>query len=198
MEIPRPPKPYIVMEVIHKDKTKNKIYSLVSFSEKKKLNLGRKHDSDVRISEDISVSRHHSTVRFEDKTKEYFIEDAASKFGTLILIKKRLVVRDTSSGLAIQVGPNVFRFVVRRALGPPGQKLPEEEEEEEEEEGEEEEEDDEEEGEEEEGEGPNAEVEENLANDQSPLRQAPDNNAGTMIMRVEPRQEERKEESKEG
>lgn len=80
------------------------------------------------------MSRHHSTVRFEEKDKEFVIEDAASKFGTLVLIRKRLVVRDLSCGLAIQVGPNVFRFQVRRAFGPPGQQLPAEEEEEEEEE----------------------------------------------------------------
>jgi hypothetical protein len=124
VEIPRPPKPYLVMEVLHKDKNKKKIYSLVSFADKKKLNLGRKHDTDVRISEDISVSRHHSSIRFDEKEKEFLIEDVASKFGTLILVKKRLVVRDTSSGLAIQVGPNVFQFKVKRAVGAPGQQMP--------------------------------------------------------------------------
>lgn len=81
------------------------------------------------------MSRHHASVRFEERSKEYLIEDAASKFGTLILIKKRLVVRDISNGLAIQVGPNVFGFQVRRAFGVPGQQLPREEEEEELEEG---------------------------------------------------------------
>ncbi len=96
----------------------------MSFADKKKLNLGRKHDTDVKISDDISVSRHHSSIRYEEKDREFLIEDASSKFGTLILIKKRLVVRDISNGLAIQVGPNVFQFKVKRAFGPPGQVLP--------------------------------------------------------------------------
>lgn len=73
MEIPRPPKPYLVLEVLNKDKNKKKIYSLVSFAEKRKLNLGRKHDTDVRISEDISVSRHHSSIRYDDNDKEFVI-----------------------------------------------------------------------------------------------------------------------------
>lgn len=132
VEIPRPPKPYIVLEIMNKDKNKKKVYSMVSFAEKKKLNIGRKHDTDVRISEDISVSRHHSSIRYDEDLKDFLIEDASSKFGTLILIRKRLVVRDTTSGIAIQVGPNVFQFRVKRAIGQPGQVIPQFEEEEEE------------------------------------------------------------------
>jgi hypothetical protein len=31
--------------------------------------LGRKHDTDVRISDDISVSRNHSSLSYDEKLK---------------------------------------------------------------------------------------------------------------------------------
>jgi hypothetical protein len=42
--------------------TKGKIFHFVSFAEKKKINLGRRKDVDVKISDDISISRVHATI----------------------------------------------------------------------------------------------------------------------------------------
>jgi hypothetical protein len=75
VEIPRPEKPYIVLEVLKRtsDKSMGKIYHFVSLSEKDHLSIGRKKDVDVRISDDISVSRHHATVSYDHLKHEFFM-----------------------------------------------------------------------------------------------------------------------------
>lgn len=51
------------------------------------VRLGRGHDSDLRIN-DISVSRQHAVIRF--KNDGFYLQDNMSKFGTLVLVRKRL------------------------------------------------------------------------------------------------------------
>lgn len=51
------------------------------------IRLGRGHDSDLRIN-DISVSRCHAVIRF--KGDGFYLQDNMSKFGTLVLVRKRL------------------------------------------------------------------------------------------------------------
>ena len=92
VDIPRPEKPYLVLEVLSKGNNDNKMYNLISFAVKKQLRLGRKHDTDIRISEDISVSRNHALITYDTTTSEFVLEDTASKFGTLIQIRKKLRV----------------------------------------------------------------------------------------------------------
>ena len=60
--------------------------------------LGRGHESDLRIS-DISVSRAHARIFFENDT--YYIEDLASKFGTLMLATDPIVMKDENKVLQI-------------------------------------------------------------------------------------------------
>jgi hypothetical protein len=51
VEIPKPPKPYLVIELIYKNSTsKGSMFHFISFAEKKKISLGRKKDIDVRVS----------------------------------------------------------------------------------------------------------------------------------------------------
>lgn len=42
--------------------TKGKVFHFISFAEKNKITLGRRKDIDVRISEDISISRAHAII----------------------------------------------------------------------------------------------------------------------------------------
>jgi hypothetical protein len=60
--------------------------------------LGRGHESDLRVS-DISVSRSHARIFFEDDS--YFIEDLASKFGTLMLATDPIVMDNDNKVLQI-------------------------------------------------------------------------------------------------
>ena len=63
VDIPKPPKPYIVVELMRKNNsTKGKVFHFISFAEKHKVNLGRRKDIDVRVSEDISISRAHASI----------------------------------------------------------------------------------------------------------------------------------------
>ena len=54
--------------------------------EKKMFKLGRGHESDVRVS-DISVSRCHALVKYNEQNGRFYLEDNLSKFGTLVLAK---------------------------------------------------------------------------------------------------------------
>ena len=63
------------------------------------LTIGRGHESDVRIN-DISVSRKHAILKYnEDGT--LLLRDLKSKFGTLILIKKPLKIKEKKIHLQI-------------------------------------------------------------------------------------------------
>lgn len=55
----------------------------------KNINLGRGHDSDLRVN-DISVSRCHAVIKL--KKDGFYLKDNKSKFGTLVLIKHRLAL----------------------------------------------------------------------------------------------------------
>ncbi len=49
------------------------------------LKVGRGHQCEMRVN-DISVSRTHAEVRFENN--KFYIKDIKSKFGTLIKFKE--------------------------------------------------------------------------------------------------------------
>lgn len=48
--------------------------------------MGRGQDSDVRITDDISVSRCHALIKKTSKG-DYMLEDFNSKFGTLVQVQ---------------------------------------------------------------------------------------------------------------
>jgi hypothetical protein len=65
----------------------------------------------VRIT-DISVSRCHAIIRQEKG--DFFIEDNNSKFGTLVYIKKPLILNNENNNLALQVGRSVLSFNLKK------------------------------------------------------------------------------------
>ena len=65
------------------------------------IKIGRGHESDVRIN-DISVSRVHALLRYDSITGKLFIRNLKSKFGTLILLKRPLIIKDKK--IDLQVG----------------------------------------------------------------------------------------------
>ena len=60
------------------------------------IKVGRGHDSEVRIT-DISVSRTHALIKRTSKG-EYVLEDNSSKFGTLVLVRKPLMLSKDGRG----------------------------------------------------------------------------------------------------
>ena len=66
--------------------TSRTIHILGFNAEKQSFNMGRGHESEVRVN-DISVSRCHAVVKYQ--ADGIYIEDNKSKFGTLVLLKDR-------------------------------------------------------------------------------------------------------------
>ena len=64
------------------------------------LTIGRGHESDVRIN-DISVSRKHAILKYNVDEGTLLLRDLKSKFGTLILIKKPLQIKEKRIHLQI-------------------------------------------------------------------------------------------------
>ena len=64
----------------------------------------------MRISDDISVSRHHASISYNSLNHTFLLEDNRSKFGTLVLIKKSLSVRPNMKNIGFQIGAEVYRF----------------------------------------------------------------------------------------
>lgn len=84
----RPTGDYLVLESLTLEKNTSRIlHVLTPTLNIRTILLGRGHDSDLRIN-DISVSRQHAVIRF--KNDGFYLQDSMSKFGTLVLIRKRL------------------------------------------------------------------------------------------------------------
>ena len=80
-------KNYLLLESLTFEKNSSRMVHLIMpDSEKSIYKLGRGHESDVRVS-DISVSRCHALVKFNESTGRFYLEDNLSKFGTLVLAK---------------------------------------------------------------------------------------------------------------
>lgn len=83
---------------------------MVSFAEQNEMIIGRKADSDIVISEDSTVSRHHSKIAFESGKNEgrFVLIDNESKFGTLVLLRKEFQMTQELNGISIQLGGDVL------------------------------------------------------------------------------------------
>ena len=73
VEIPKPEKPYIVLEVIKKSAEYSKIFHFITFGQTSRLSIGRKKDIDIKISDDISISRHHANISYDLPSRKFFI-----------------------------------------------------------------------------------------------------------------------------
>ncbi|CDW91099.1 ringv domain containing protein [Stylonychia lemnae] len=104
---------YLVLESLTLEQNLQRIVHVIQPTTfVKSINLGRGHDSDLRIN-DISVSRCHATIKF--KKDAFYLKDGRSKFGTLVLIKHKLnLTPDTTK--AVQVGRTVINFSIKKCL----------------------------------------------------------------------------------
>lgn len=98
------------MESLPLEKNTSRTIHVLKFSkDKQQFQMGRGHDSEVRVN-DISVSRCHALIKY--KEDGIYIEDNKSKFGTLVLLKDayQILLEYTS---AVQIGRTVVSFTVR-------------------------------------------------------------------------------------
>lgn len=101
---------YLVLESLPLDKNTSRMVHVLSVTdEKKEFNLGRGHESEVRVN-DISVSRLHATIKYNPEG--FSICDNKSKFGSLVLVRGRYYL-DLNQTQAMQVGRSVISFTLR-------------------------------------------------------------------------------------
>eukprot|EP00826_Nyctotherus_ovalis_P045068 TRINITY_DN4934_c0_g1_i4.p1 TRINITY_DN4934_c0_g1~~TRINITY_DN4934_c0_g1_i4.p1 ORF type:complete len:271 (-),score=94.38 TRINITY_DN4934_c0_g1_i4:87-899(-) len=102
-------KSFAVIKSLNQDKgTSRMIHVIVPGNAKRTFLLGRGHEADIRVT-DISVSRIHASMKFTEDG--VFVEDNASKFGTLVMIPKLVVGEGKEK--AIQMGRTVVSFQVK-------------------------------------------------------------------------------------
>lgn len=82
-----PKKDYIVLESLQNEQ--KKVFYVINTEDMNKsggmdkIKVGRSVESDVRVTDDISVSRSHAFIK-KAPNGNYYLEDNKSKFGTLI------------------------------------------------------------------------------------------------------------------
>lgn len=72
--------------------------------------MGRGHDADIRVT-DISVSRFHARINKSLITGEFYVEDNKSKFGTLMQIRKPILLK-TNIANYIQMGRTSLKIMI--------------------------------------------------------------------------------------
>lgn len=109
--IEKPQTPHIILEKLSDDQ-KSSSFVLVVPEPNQVIKMGRGHQCDFRIS-DISVSRIHAHLKFEDG--KFLVYDNDSKFGTLVFLNQNFSVKDDKA--AVQIGRTVFTFVQKKIQG---------------------------------------------------------------------------------
>ena len=103
----------LILESLTMDKMKNKYLYVVNLDiPNNRICIGRGHDSNV-IFNDISVSRIHSYLNINKKTKKVFISDNNSKFGTLILVQPKNIILSIDLKLHIQIGRTYLVLLIK-------------------------------------------------------------------------------------
>ncbi len=109
-----------MLESLNQEKNTSRIIHIIIPGENKNLfKFGRGHESDLRIN-DISVSRCHAIIKFKEDQNitsagtpfKFYLEDNLSKFGTLVLIRRRTPLIP-GYNKAVQIGRTVINFSVK-------------------------------------------------------------------------------------
>ena len=110
IEIPKPPEKYVILEGLCKDKNSNKWLHVVSLNSKNSIRFGRANDCELKMH-DISVSRLHGNIKFVGEN--FYLEDKGSKFGTLIQVKRPIVI-ESNKELFLQAGRTLLCFMMKK------------------------------------------------------------------------------------
>ena len=124
MGVEKPQKNFIILESLTDNE--KKVFHIInteelvagSTSSKNKIRIGRGQDSDVRVMDDISVSRNHAFIH-RDANGHYYLTDNNSKFGTLLQLQYPVflsakVFANGAGPLTIQVGKSLLSIRVRK------------------------------------------------------------------------------------
>ena len=104
---------YLLVETITHDKNQHKYLYSVSLDQPEDcITIGRGHDCNLLLT-DISVSRWHCYINIDKKTRKLTIKDNNSKFGTLILVKNKIMNLCLELKLCIQVGRTYLEILMK-------------------------------------------------------------------------------------
>ncbi|CAD7931289.1 unnamed protein product [Amoebophrya sp. A25] len=109
IELPKTTPPFIVLER-DSNRPELKGVHVISLSEKKLLKLGRGHESDVRFA-DVSISRWHASVHYDQEKNAFVLTDHGSKFGTLVAMRTPVPL-EQNQPLSLQAGRTVLHFAL--------------------------------------------------------------------------------------
>lgn len=99
--------PYVIFESYKRGLATTRGVHLIKLIDSNPVVIGRGNESDVRISNDVSVSRFHASIR---KVKDgVLLEDQGSKFGTLVQMRQGAVLKPGSS-LAFQINRTILHI----------------------------------------------------------------------------------------
>ena len=104
---------YLIIESITLDKNQNKYLYVVNLDQpNNQISIGRGHDCQILLS-DISVSRWHCFLTIDKTSKNIFIHDNNSKFGTLILVQTKNMIMSFQLKLNIQIGRTYLELLLK-------------------------------------------------------------------------------------
>ena len=125
--VEKPDKNYIILESLTANDEK-KVFHIINTvmltpgGGTEYLKIGRGQDSDVRVTDDISVSRQHAFIYRDQSSGEYFLTDNGSKFGTLLQVQYPIFLPSVptpqktskedilTDSLVLQSGKSLLRF----------------------------------------------------------------------------------------
>ena len=104
---------YLIIESITLDKNQNKYLYVVNLDQpNNQISIGRGHDCQILLS-DISVSRWHCFLTIDKNSKNIYIHDNNSKFGTLILVQTKNMIMSFQLKLNIQIGRTYLELLLK-------------------------------------------------------------------------------------
>ena len=94
-------KKFLIFESLQIENSDKKFIHILSFDQTNKIIIGRANECDISFPE-ISVSRHHCFIHYDEKKECLYLEDNSSRFGSLILIQNPLLLMIDKLPLNIQ------------------------------------------------------------------------------------------------
>ena len=92
---------FLIFESLQVDNNDKKFIHILSFDLTNKITIGRANECDISFPE-ITVSRHHCFIHYDDKDNNLYLEDNCSRFGSLILIQNPVLLMVNKLPLNIQ------------------------------------------------------------------------------------------------
>ena len=92
---------FLIFESFQVDNNDKKFIHILSFDKTNKLTIGRANECDISFPE-ITVSRHHCFIHYNEKNNNLYLEDNCSRFGSLILIQNPILLMLDKLTLKIQ------------------------------------------------------------------------------------------------